>query len=187
MSINRWIILSIALYIVVGVLLYFYASKIVIDILFRLLNFAVLIALAVILYQRIVRPQTKGLMHQQEQQREALTISYDELIREQHFLEAKLEEQNQSCRYLLDKIDKWRARFDEQQRQYEQEREQSHARAQKKAQQQAEWLAHERLFEYATADAVAQMRSDLQERFAKADQQQQFMSELLDFMRKNVS
>jgi len=187
MSISRCIILSVFLYIFVGLFLYFYASKIAITIIFRLLNFAVLIVLAVILYRRILRPQAKELMHQQEQQREALTIYYDELIYKQHLLGVKLEEQEHLCRYLLEKIDQWCTSFDDWQRQYEQEREKVHLRAQQKAQQQAEWLAHERLYDCAIVDAVVQMRSDLQERFVQTDQQQQFMNELLNFMRKNVS
>jgi len=126
-------------------------------------------------------------MHQEELKKEALTIRQDELIDEQKQLKKKMEAQDQECQYLLGKIDKWRDSFDERQRRYKTEREQAHMRSQKKAEVQSEWLGQTLAYDHIVKEAVDLVNEDLKKRFSDKKEQQEYIKQLVNFMRKNIS
>ena len=112
MSAKQSIIFLSGTYILVSIILYFYASPELISIFFRLLNFALVIGIVIILYQRKLGSYVHELMNKGVQKQEALAIRHDELIQEQRLLTKRLEDQDQLCRYLLGKINIWRDVFE---------------------------------------------------------------------------
>ena len=187
MSIKRLIFISLALYAVICVFLYFFANPVVISVIFRLLNFAIMVAIVVYVYYRNLHPAAKEVIHQEELKKEALVTQHDELLDKESELKKKLQDQKNECCYLLTKIDQWRERFDERQKQYENEREKAHERAQKRAQLQSEWLGRNLAYKQIVEHVVEIMREDLKNRFSDEDQQQKYIEQLIVFMRKNVS
>lgn len=187
MSVRNWLFPLIGGYILVSILLYCFASPTDITLFFQLLNFAALVAIAAFIYRSNLGPQINDLIRRHKQKQEVLVVRHDELIREQHILAQRLEEQDQLCRYLLIKIDIWHDVFEEQQRQHRQEHKKAHEMAEKKAQQQAQWLTRERLYKRVIDEAVDKMRIQLEERFKKKEQQEQFVDQIIVAMRKSIS
>jgi hypothetical protein len=186
MSIKQLLPFVIIAYFLTGAFLYWFASETIIDIFFKLLNFAVLLVIAIVFYQRALRPRTKDLIDQKEQKQDVLKQLYSELIHEQNMLDQQLEDQDQFARYLIEKIEQWRLSFDEQRRQYKQERQEIHKAVEERNRHKAEWLIRDNLYKRAKVDTINQLYTQLTEQFETPKQQQQFLNELLVFMRENV-
>ncbi|TET05766.1 hypothetical protein E3J79_04485 [Candidatus Dependentiae bacterium] len=186
MSIKQLLPFVIIAYFLTGAFLYWFASKTIIDIFFRLLNFAVLLGIVIVFYQRKLGPRTKDLIHQKEQKQEVLKRRYNELIHDQNMLKQQLEDQDQFARYLIGKIEQWRLSFDAQQNQYKQERQKIHKAVEERTRHKAEWLIRDNLYKRAKVDTINQLHAQLTEQFEAPKQQQQFINKLLVFMRESL-
>ncbi len=187
MFINRWILLSIGTYALICLILYFYASPALTSIVFRLLNFVVMIAVIASVYYFKFYKTTQQAMRKDDLKKEALLIRRDELLIEQKILKKKFEQQDRDCHYLLEKIDSWKASFDKRYREHKELIEQAHIRAKLRAKRQSEWLGRQLAYDAIIKETVKIMQTDLERKFSDVKKKEEFTAQIINFMRKKVS
>jgi len=185
MSIKKMLLISLLIYSVFAVTLYFYADKAFITIFFRLLNFAVLVGLAVLFYHRVIGPLIADALQKNKLQADALTIRHNQLISEEGRLIKQFENQNELCIYLLEKIKKWKKSYDAQQQHADQMHKKARINAEKKSQQQVQWLEKNRLFTQVKNNTINKMSAELKDQFSEPEAQKKFLVDVLTFMKEH--
>ena len=184
MSIKKMLLIGLFAYTACAVVLYFYADKEFITLFFRLLNFAVLVGLALIFYRSMLGPLIADALQKKKLQEDALIIRQNQLIGEEGRLVKEYEKQNELSIYLLEKIKKWKKSYLGQQQYSDQMHEKIRQVAEKKAQQQIEWLEKSRLFTQVRIHTINKMSVDLKEQFSQPEEQKKFLVDILTFMKE---
>ena len=158
----------------------------IVDVVFRWLNFATLIALFVYLYNKYVKLTVHVGIAKQDAFEQSL-LSRQELLESEHaLLDEKIEKEKVISQQLENKIVQWTAVIDDRYavRQSEKERITSKLYTQLKIQQ--ELVMQQQLLSYVRLHATAQAERALQERFSDSDSQSKYIDDIIAYMKEQA-
>ncbi|HZW61697.1 MAG TPA: hypothetical protein VFF04_05730 [Candidatus Babeliales bacterium] len=161
-----------------------FAGETTISIIFKLLNFAVLIGLFVYLFKNYFLDSIKEQMNAKEQFLADLKHQKEALKEQQKKLEQQIEAQDIVCADFGNKIERWQAAVHEEEIKKQKMREQLHAKLTKKIEYQAHQLSVEKIEKIIEPQALEHAKATLEKEFTAAPAGQRFIEQLINYMER---
>jgi len=149
---------------------------------FRILNFALLIAVMAYFFKRYAYPALKADQEAQEARKKSLEQERELLGQAQEQLDAQLKMQEQGWLELQKKMELWQQAFAHQARAVAAERAQWQATIDQQMQERERIMSEMALQRAVLPAAVAQARRELEKTFASAEQGEQYLASLIKKM-----
>lgn len=156
-----------------------------INILFRFLNFGVLIIAGWYVYRRYIKHSLEETIHDKEIIAKGIEeLSY--MLEGQILaLDEELQHQHGQCERLKEKVLEWQERVNKQQDKLSEQRLQLLQKINDRIYEQSARLAYRAQVKKVVPEAMAQARKNLQKHFAQDSSQQQFLQDLVRSVRNN--
>jgi len=161
------------------------ASESLISIFFRLLNFSIIIGVAVYLVKKML-PSFHEKIAAKHKAHQDLTQKNRQLVTQQRDLEQKIDSQEQVGKNLHDQIVLWSSVFDQHLETQTEERKKRFAQSQERSQVQAERLTRAHVQSVVFSRALRGAQAPLISHFAQQQAGRQFMASVLQKMSKEI-
>jgi len=185
MSGKKWILFFVIPYILIGTILYLFASPETISTIFRLINLSALIALITYLYKTKIKKTLYSSMKKKQNDYDDLKKHHKELIHEEKILSQKLENQYQLCSSLLKKVDSWKSCFDIQQEKILKEKKILVEKTKLKLEKQKLLVTNKKLYNEVKSKSLKEVTEQLKKQFSSSQKQEKYMSDLFGLIGKN--
>lgn len=162
-------------------------NEAIIAITFRLLNFAVLIALFIYIFKKYILPTILIRIGQKEALLRQLFNKQQALEQEQYALGETVAKEAQLCAELKKKVQQWKKEVDQEFAERTKEKTEGIKQLKQKTQQRAQWYGNNKIKKEVLTAATAQAKVSLKKQFADPKKGHNFIQPIIDFMRKGVS
>ncbi len=163
-----------------------FINEVVIGVIFRILNFAVVIVFFAYLFKKFALDTIKNQIASRKRHREQLNWQIKELDQAYHVLDKQIIEQDELCKKFIEKIKKWRHAFDDAERLKKREQLKMKVHMEERAKIYADWIVAKRLQQHVIPTALLNAREQLSHQFESEDQGNQFLNKLIKAMEKST-
>ena len=154
------------------------------SVIFRLVNFGILVFMCVYLFKRYVLPSIKEQMKSEEEEAQAIKSRHKELRMQEKTVTAFAQEQEKTCCMLKEKVHRWRRVQDDYVLRRAQERERRVRYLNDRVAHQELEFAQQRVLQKALPRAVMHARIALQQTFSSADKKRAYLNEIMSQISK---
>ena len=154
-----------------------------IDIIFALINFAVVVALLVYAFKKYALVQLKEAIVKSYHDFVNLHDEHRQLLQDQQNLEESIVMQEDRAKMLFKKVNQWRNTVDLEAKADQAEQDHLRDDADAKASEQARQYALKSMYNQVAPLVVSKLEQELQDRFSKPDQVHQYIGSLLKELR----
>jgi len=148
-------------------------------VIFRLVNFGVLVFISVYLFKRYVLPFVNDQMKNELAEDMAIKDRHKEIRQQEKAVAAFAQEQDKACRMLKEKVHRWRRVQDDYVHRRAQERERRIRYLNDRVARQELEFAQQKVMKEALPQAVANARQSLQHKFSLLDQRRLYINEII--------
>lgn len=156
-----------------------------INILFRFLNFGVVILAGWYVYRRYIKHSLEETIHDKEILSRGMKELGYMLEGQIHALDDELQSQHERCEQLKEKVLEWQEMVAKQQARASEQRQQLLKEINDRIYEQSARLTYRAQAQKIVPAAMARARKSLQQHFAQSDLQQQFLQDLVRSMRNH--
>ncbi|HEV2600851.1 MAG TPA: hypothetical protein VGT41_01005 [Candidatus Babeliales bacterium] len=156
----------------------------VFSLLFRAINFFILVGLGVYKFRQSLLPSVVQQIKYDENEREQLRLTSDELVLQQEVVEQGFNRYQVLTDELADKVQDWCTAFAKKQAEREKEQERIAAVLRKKAEQKAHYFFIDRAQRQLVPSSINRAREQLVSKFASDQQGAEFLTEMIEYMQQ---
>lgn len=156
-----------------------------VSIIFRLINFAALIGLAVFIFKRYFLADITEKIHLEEVEKDTLRHQIGQLDQQGNILCHEIVEQEELCKKLAQKVSQWHQIFNHELEQARKENMVLRVKSAERAERQKKFIEHEQLMNAVFPQAIEQIQSQLIKEFSAADRNKTFVIDVIDHMKKS--
>ena len=156
------------------------------DILFTLINFGIVIALAYYLYTKYGRNLLFEHMRSRQEAKRLLQLEEQALKEEQERLKNLIQEEQRQSIFLLEKVARWRKVQDQEQINNQEEQLAIMRALEKKAHEQAQLYAQHQLTLRILPQVITKAHRVLNKKFEEPHKQDAYLDDIITYMKKSV-
>lgn len=164
-----------------------YLDKTVISIIFRIINFSLIIALFVYLFRTYVVTMIKEAIQRDDALEQERHRKKKSLEHEVKLLDKQMQEQAHLCDHLMKKVKQWDEIFKENEHSKAKEQKTIQEEIQKKMNVQVEQIEKRRVYKQVVPQALDKARNELEAKYKEKENGEHFLNYLMRFMEQNIS
>ena len=155
-------------------------------VIFKFLNFAALMGLFVFIFKKYFRSDIEAAIEHEHLVEVNLNTRISEMEHRSSELSEDIIKQKKLCEYLIARTAEWKVAFEKDVEQRRHEQKELQKQAAKRAEQQVQTIAHERMIKSVLPKALEYAHNQLTESFKSPAQGKGFVQDILNHMEKSL-
>lgn len=156
----------------------------IVTILFRLINFVALIALAIVLFKRYFLSDITEKIDQEEVEKDTLRHNIIILEQQGNALSDNMIEQEQLCLKLSDRVEQWHHVFNQEIEKKRKDNLDLRIKTAERNEMQKKMITQDRLMAAIIPQAIEQVQTTLIKKFSAPDKNKNFVFDIIDHIKK---
>lgn len=157
-----------------------------ITILFRLLNFAALIALFAYIFKKYMRHDIEQAIEHHRLEETNITNQIEENTLHGSKLSEEIRQQENLCQHLIARANQWKLAFGQEQQKKQLEIHAIQQKCLERIQRQARAIERERIIQAVLPKAVEKAQAQLMQSFTQENKNRQFIDDIIAHMKKGI-